>query len=133
MAKNFTLLFRHFFPFKYALVLDEAIECMVVWQIALQLVRRQALNEFAVAGEVVEPENAKAESVDESSHNLAGSDMKVESETVESSSHEQTAETPVKAVKGQTDNRCQSDVNLKVSYKLLISATMAIVYNFFLF
>ncbi|XP_044499761.1 lon protease homolog, mitochondrial-like isoform X2 [Mangifera indica] len=82
-------------------------------KIALQLVRRQALNEFAVAGEVVEPENAKAESVDESSHNLAGSDMKVESETVESSSHEQTAETPVKAVKGQTDNRCQSDVNLK--------------------
>ncbi|KAJ0013471.1 hypothetical protein Pint_19610 [Pistacia integerrima] len=82
-------------------------------KIALKLVRQGAFSESAVAGEVVETDNAKAESVDESSQKIAGSDMKVEAETVETSSHNQTAETPVEAVTIQTDDQSQSDVDLK--------------------
>lgn len=106
----------NFFPFISILVqIDEALECMLVWQIALRLVRQGALTESAVVGEVVEPDNAKAENVDESSQNIAGSDTEVEAETVETSSHEQTTETPVEAVTTQTDDQSQSDVDLKVS------------------
>ena len=90
------------------------------WQIAVQLARQGTLSESAVANEVVEPNKAQAEGVDEVSQNMAGSDTKVEAERVETSSHEQTTETPVVAVTLQTGDQMQSNakqrIDLKVSY-----------------
>ncbi|XP_044483406.1 lon protease homolog 1, mitochondrial-like [Mangifera indica] len=82
-------------------------------KIALKLVRQGAHSESAVAGEVVEPGKSEAESVDESSQNIVGSDMKVEAETVETSSHEQTTETPVLTVTLLKDDQSETGVDLK--------------------